>query len=156
MRGIGPPPIDPVATLASGGFPVFVDDGQEHIWPMISDPHWSDIPQFLSVAQSPEGRSGPQGQKMIRAVTELVQVSLQMWRLMDPALIAVQGGQPCPPQFMPPPLPPSTEGDGNGPVPNAKDTTVKDPPLEGAKPIPLPKPPMNPITGERPPAPPLA
>ena len=161
MRGVGPPPIDPVASLPNpanpSGFPVFVDDGQEHIWPMISDPHWSDIPQYLSVAQSPEGRSGPAGAAMVKAVTSLVQIKLLMWRSMDPALIAVQGGQPCPPQFAPPPMPPPTKGDGNGPVPNAGDAKpVKNPQLEGAPSIPLPKPPTNPITGERPPAPPLA
>lgn len=151
QRGIGPPPVDPIKTLESGGFPVFVDDGQEHIWPMISDPHWVDIPEYLSVSQAPSSR---QNKPMMAAVTALVDIKLRMWRLMDPALIAIQGGQPAPPQFAAM-LPAPPETDGNGPAPTATDGG-KVAPMEPKPDIALPKPPTNPITGERPPAPPLA
>jgi hypothetical protein len=71
--------------------------------PVITDPHWVDIPEYLTVLASPEARENP---KVVEAVLGVVQAKLEMWRTMDPDLLMLLGGQPAPStQMMPPPGP---------------------------------------------------
>jgi hypothetical protein len=112
-----------------------MDDGQEHIRPLITDTHWLDIPEALSVLATPSARERPE---VTRAVSEYVHLKLAMWRQMDPAIILLLGGTPAP---MPgagggvPTLGSGEAGPGAAPQPEEQPR--------------LPEPPKNPITGER-------
>ena len=149
MRGIGLPPIDMAATqqalmLDPGAGPVFTDDGRPHIRPLATDKHWLDIPEYLSVLESPEARENP---AVVQAVTDVVQEKLRLWQTMSPDILALLGGQPPPSAMMamgPPPMP---EGDGRG-APKAAAIAG-----EADADVNLPKPPENPLTGEQAPAP---
>lgn len=145
MRGIGLPPIQmgPMGpVLDAQGMPAFVQMGEgEFLRPLITDTHWSDIPEYLSVLAMPEVRDNP---AVVKAVTEVVHLKTQMWRMMDPAIIMVLKGQLPPPPMpavalnTPPPVG-GEEGGTMPPLPGATDTTQP-------KPV---KPPKNPITGEQ-------
>lgn len=147
MRGIGLAPIQmgPMGPLLDAqGMPAFIDDGMEHIRPLVTDTHWIDIPEYLGVLAMPEVRDNP---AVVKAVTEVVHLKTQMWRMMDPAIIMVLKGQPPPPPVpaMALGMPPGAESGTPVPVPGATDNTQPKPA----------KPPKNPITGEQdlPPAP---
>jgi len=162
MQGIGLPPIKtvmtpqgPMPSVGPSGMPDFADDGLPHLRPLISDTHWLDIPEYLGVLAMPEVRDSP---KVVQAVTEVVDFKLRLWRQMDPALIMLLKGVPPPPppgmaMGGTPPPPPGQPSGTRPPMPGGESTSG--PP--GAPPIPLPKPPKNPITGQQDlPAPPTA
>lgn len=157
MQGIGLPPIQvgPMGPmLDASGLPVFADDGQPHIRPLITDTHWNDIPEYLGVLAMPEVRDNPQ---VVRAVTEVVDFKLKLWRQMDPGIIMLLKGVPPPPPAMPPGMPPM--GPPGMPPPPAGAPGLEGPPPElvggpGAPPVRMPQPPPNPITGEAMEAPP--
>lgn len=139
MQG-GPPPPEPG--------PVFAAVEGEFIRPLESDPHWLDIPEYLSVLASPEARANG---KVVTACLDLVTEKLRLWRNMSPDLIALLGGMPAPSTMaamgMPPP---------GAPPPDAK----KPPPKAGGmptdgttKPVSMPKPPENPLDGSQAPPP---
>jgi hypothetical protein len=146
LQGIGLPPVDAQASLEKGE-PVFVDDGQPHIRPLLTDRHWVDIPEYLALLESPDARSDA---KLVRAVTEVVQEHLRLWRAMPPDLLQLLGGPPPPPPDMPPPIPGAAPpAEGRGPKPNMAELAEAVP--GGAPDVKLPAPPPNPLTGERPP-----
>lgn len=155
MQGIGLPPIatmpgpmGPQPAVSPEGLPQFVDDGQPHIRPLISDTHWLDIPEYLGVLAMPEVRDSP---AVVKAVTEVVDLKLRMWRMMDPGLIMLLKGPPPPPPpgmmmgGTPPPAPGGPPSGTHPPKPG--EPSSSGPP--GAPPVPLPKPPKNPLTGEQ-------
>lgn len=90
-RGIGLPPVDAMTGE-------FVDDGQEHVRITIMDTHWSNIPEYASVLYDPGARDNAQ---VVQAVTGVVVASIRLWRSMDPALLLISGGPPCPPNADP-------------------------------------------------------
>ena len=156
MVGIGLPPtqqqmgpMGPMPVLDDTGLPIFADDGKQHIRPLISDTHWVDIPEYLSVLAMPEVRDNPM---VVKAVTEAVDYKLRLWRQMDPGLILLLKGisPPPPPMSMGPPGmppgapsgPPQAQG---GPVPEMPSPLTPD----GAPNVSMPKPPPNPLTGEQ-------
>lgn len=148
MQGIGVPPIQmmpgpmgPAPMLDAQGNPIFVDDGQPHIRPLITDTHWLDIPEYLGVLAMPEVRDAPE---VVKAVTEAVHLKVQMWRSMDPAILMLLHGPPAPPLGMPL-MPPQ------GPPPNGPPGQPPKPPGPTAGPengpqVELPKPPPNPLS----------
>lgn len=99
QEGIGLPPmaLDPLTEMPAVNpmtrLPEFEDDGQQHVRPLKTDTHWLDIPEYLSVLATPGARENA---AVVKAVTEVVEYQLALWRQMDPALIAVLGGQPAP------------------------------------------------------------
>lgn len=151
-KGIGPVPMIPVIDPLSGA-PMMGPDGQPMTQPMPepgvqylaileTDPHWLDIPEWLSVLSSPEARENP---AVVEAVTGGVRQKLQMWRNMDPDLLALLGGPPPPSMSggMPPPGgPPSGTPP---PQPGGQSGTAKP---AGQEPD-MPKLPTNPETGEQ-------
>lgn len=84
---------------------------------LVTDRHWLDIPEYLTVLSSPEARENPQ---VVQTVLMTVQESLNLWRTMDVDLLALLGGPPPPSQAMamtPPPVPGATTptpGPGGG------------------------------------------
>lgn len=151
-QGIGMPPVDFDATDANGGAPVFIPAPGEFIRPLISDRHWIDIPEYLSVLESPEARAN---EKVVSAVLDLVTEKQRLWAQMSPDLIAVLGGMPAPSTMAIPPLAPEESAQ------LAEEGLPKIPPMPGAGPddvpdetaVNLPKPPPNPLSGEQPDAP---
>ncbi len=155
MQGIGMPPVQmqpgldgmPIPVLMPDGSPIFIDDGAPHIRPLITDTHWIDIPEYLGVLAMPEVRDNPD---VVKAVTEIVDYKLRLWRQMDMGLIMLLKGVPPPPPpgmmmgGTMPPAPGSPSGTGP-PKPGSPD--IAGPP--GAPPQSMPKPPKNPITGEQ-------
>lgn len=145
-QGIGLCPVD-----ANGNF---VDDGKPHIRPTIFDTHWLDIPQFASVINTPDARTN---YAVVKAVSEVILYKLKLWRQMDPALIVAMKGTPAPPLMNPANLGPNIGGQ-MGPQQGGNQSA---PPDEanlgglnaqmGSQKAPgLPKPPKNPLTGEKP------
>jgi hypothetical protein len=155
MQGIGMPPVQmqmgpdgaPMPVLMPDGSPIFIDDGAPHVRPLITDTHWIDIPEYLGVLAMPEVRDNPQ---VVKAVTEIVDFKLRLWRQMDMGLIMLLKGVPPPP----PPMmmggtpPPASGGGPSGTKPPASGATdIAGPP--GAPPVSMPQPPKNPITGQQ-------
>lgn len=147
MQGVGLPPVQmgPMGpVLDASGLPIFADDGAPHLRPLISDTHWVDIPEYLSVLAMPEVRDNP---SVVKAVTEAVDYKLRLWRQMDPGLIVLLKGIPPPPPQMPmggPMAPPGAPPSGPPSMPPPDAAT---PP--GAPPVRMPQPPKNPLTGEQ-------
>ena len=151
QKGIGLPPVD-----ASGEF---IADGQQHLRPLISDPHWADIPEYLAVLSSPEARDNPQ---LVKAVTEAVQYKVDLWRQQDPVFQQVLGGGPPAPPMAgalggmprPPPLPSGDTKDAGAGQSQSPLTGLQQssPGINLPK---MPQPPKNPITGEQQPPEPL-
>lgn len=136
QRGIGPGPVDIQASMASGS-PVFVDDGQEHLRLLKSDPHHLAVPAYLGVLASPTSRDDA---KVFRAASEAIQLSLELWATLTPDEAMAFGVPPLPSQL-------------------AMVAPPGAPPLEGASPETpggdepdMPAPPENPLTGEKAPA----
>ena len=151
MQGIGMPPVqlqpDGLPVLMPDGSPIFIDDGAPHIRPLITDTHWIDIPEYLGVLAMPEVRDNPM---VVKAVTEIVDYKLRLWRQMDMGLIMLLKGMPPPPPpgMMGGTVPPAAGGSsGTKPPTSGGPPDVAGPP--GAPPQSLPKPPKNPITGEQ-------
>lgn len=155
QQGIGPQVIDPMT-----GQPIA--DGQEHILPLKTDPHWLFIPEAVSVLAMPGARDNP---AVVQAVTNYVDQHMKLWEENTQIALAM-GGPPAPPlmnpNMMPPggapgmppmgPPPPGGEapqseaaGPGGGPGPQ-QGPMANVPP--GGPDVRLPKPPPNPLTGE--------
>lgn len=119
-KGIGLAPLGPVVDPISGmpqldpmtGQPVTKrqpEQGKTYVGIHMAQPHWLDIPEYLSVLSSPEALQSPE---VTAAVLEVVQEKLNLWRTMDPDLMMLLGGSPPPSQSMT--LPPA---DGGGSTP---------------------------------------
>lgn len=143
QQGIGLPPIDVRATdearaLNPDALPVFLDDNRKHIRPTLVDTPWLDIAEYAAVLAAPDARDNA---AVVRAVQDLIQLKVQMWRQMPPELIAALGGYPPPPPNAP--LPPDV---------GVEDAEMR--PAEAlaqeTRSIRAPLPPENPITGEQP------
>jgi hypothetical protein len=167
LKGIGLAPVDPAASFeaaaANPGMPpapVFVDDGQPHIRPLIYDKHWLHITEDLGAIAMPQARDDG---KIAEAVMGVVEERKRLLKLMDPVMLAILG---CPPEIaqaimmsqMPPPMP-GQESGTPPPKPGETDTT-KAPEVgglpNGAPRISAPKPakpPPDPITGVQAPSP---
>jgi len=145
-RGIGLPPVDMEASMEQGA-PVFAPTTEAAIRPLPSDPHWLDIPEYLSVLASPESRANP---RVVTAVLDLVEEKLRLWRTMSPDLLALLNGPPAPSTMQaamamgvpPPPMP--SGGEGPTASPDAMSTGGDTP-----RDVPMPKPPPNPLTGQQ-------
>lgn len=152
MQGIGMPPVqllpDGTPVLLPDGSPIFIDDGQPHIRPLITDTHWVDIPEYLGVLAMPEVRDNPM---VVKAVTEIVDYKLRLWRQMDIGIIMLLKGVPPPPPPMMgglmPGSPPPEGPVGDGGPPKPPSPALAGPP--GSPGASMPKPPKNPITGEQ-------
>ena len=140
MKGVGMPPVQalpPGAIPPPGALPQFIDDGQQHIRPLITDTHWLDIPEYLSVLAMPSVRDNAQ---VVSAVLDLVDFKLKLWRQMDPAIIVLLRG------VMPPPMGAPVVVPGAPQPPDSPTPALGGP--NGAPQAPnLPQPPKNPITG---------
>lgn len=163
LQGIGLAPVDPAASYAAaatGGGPVFVDDGKPHIRPLIYDKHWLHIQEDLGAIALPQARDDG---KIAEAVMGVVEERKRLLKLMDPVMLAILG---CPPEIaqaimmarMPPPMP-GMESQSAPPAPGTSDAT-KAPEVgglpDGAPRIAAPKPakpPKDPITGIQPESP---
>lgn len=151
MQGLGLPPVDMQASMQAGE-PVFADpgDGKTYIRPLLTDRHWVDIPEYLSILESPEVRADA---NVVRAVTDVVTEHLRLWRQMPPDLLMVLGGPPPPMPGMPgaPPTGPQPV-DGKGAADATKDAQEMAA-TQGGPDVKMPAPPQNPLTGEeQPPA----
>jgi hypothetical protein len=140
-KGIGPvpmaPSMDPLTGMPSEQ--PMVEPGKEYLVIIETDPHWLDIPEYLSVLSSPEARENP---AVTKAVTEAVTIKLEMWRNMDPDLIALLGGPP--PPSMTGAMPPGGPSGTPPPAPGETSSTAPKSPT-GAN---LPNLPSNPQSGE--------
>lgn len=149
MRGIGLPPVDMAASMQSGE-PVFTagEEGGEYIRPVIAQKHWLDVPEYLSVLESPEALESP---RVVQAVLDLVQEKLRLWAAMPMDMLVLLGGQPAPStQMLAGPPPPGPEG-GGGDAPGApKAAAIAG---EASPDVKMPAPPPNPLTGEQAPPP---
>lgn len=125
--------------------------------PLVSDPHWIEIAQHLSVLDNPEAREAP---GVAEAVTKAVQEHLNLFLGMTPAMVALRGGPEAlalwqqvqqmmgaPPGALPPGAPPEA-----GPPPPGGPSAG--PPPESLQGAPsalsaqMPRMPTNPATGE--------
>jgi hypothetical protein len=147
-KGIGPVPMAPSVDPVTGvpGEQPMPEMGQQYLVIIETDPHWIDIPEYLAVLSSPEARENP---AVTEAVLSAVKVKLDMWRNMDPDLLALLGGPPPPSMAggMGPPMPgessgtpPPAPGESSGTKPPAPEA-----PAGGAN---LPNLPSNPQSGE--------
>ena len=150
--GVGLPNVDPHAS-AQAGEPVFVDDGKPHIRLLKTDMHWVAYGEYRSVLDSPEARNNPE---VVAAVSGVLQETIRLWRALTPDELAACGGKPLPTQMMAmqggPPMGPPDAGGPPGPGGPTKPGDDKGPGLvpKGPSSPPLPKPPQDPITGEKP------
>jgi hypothetical protein len=133
QQGIGLPPAmlgpDGNPVMDANGLMQFADDGKTHVRPLKTDTHWLDIPEYLAVLAMPDARERPD---VVAAVTGVVEYQLALWRMMDPALVAVLGGQPAPMQAPPPPAPsmaPPAAAPVSGPPPSAVPPAINLPSL---------------------------
>ncbi len=131
QKGIGLPPVN----MMTGDF---VDDGQEHVSISLNDTHWTNITEYNAVLYDPGARSNA---GVIRAVNETVAYSLKLWRNMDPAVVVIQGGFPCPPPADPAMVLPPDGKLAGGSLPPS--TNMTQPPAMGEQsssggPAPLP------------------
>lgn len=141
FKGVGLPPVDMEQSMATGA-PVFVDDGQEHVRILKTDPHNIAIPMYLAVVANPESRGDL---KLLQPAIDAVAESFRLWASLTPDECQAYGIPPLPSHLAPPvPPPPGEEGappdEGGGAPPGG--------PAEPASE--LPAPPENPLTGEQP------
>lgn len=148
FKGVGLPPVDMQASMA-GGEPVFIEDGQEHVRILKSDPHNIAIQMYLAVVASPQARQDP---KLLQPALDAVAESLRLWMALTPDECQAFGIPPLPIHLQPP-MPGGTTPPGAGatdgtppPAPGPTDATSPGP--ETPK---VPAPPENPLTGEQPP-----
>ncbi len=161
LRGIGLAPID-VAKSFDASMPYFVDDGKEHVRPLVYDKHWLHIQEDLGAIAPPAVRSDG---KVVTAVMGVVEERVRLMKQVSPIMMAVLG-YPAPiaqavtmaqmPMGMPPPMdasgtPPPKPGASNGtPAPAVEGLPEGAPPMRAPKPA---RPPKDPITGEQAPSP---
>ena len=156
QQGVGLPPVDMARSLATGA-PIFVagEAGDKFLRPLISDTHWLDIPEYLAVLAMPDARDN---QKVSKAVLEVVQEKLRLWKACDPLLQRLRG---CPENLIQGlvqmPQDDQAKSDSTPPTgtpSNEKQTLPSSPGLPSGSPkIPAARPPENPITGEQSPSP---
>lgn len=148
QRGIGPPPVDMVATQQAlmadpAALPVFMQPKGEAVVLMKSDPHHLAIPAYLGVLAAPTSRVDA---AIVKACTEAVQFSVQLWASLTQDELAAYGIPPLPSQFMqagmPPPPPPPSAGEAPPSEPSGSVGTSEGQP-------PLPRPPEDPLTGQQ-------
>ena len=142
LKGVGLPPVDQAQSMAAG-MPVFVDDGQEHVRILKSDPHHLAIPLYLSVANSPASRDEL---KLVQAAVDAATESARLWQSLTLDECVMYGIPPLPSHTAPPPeaigMPPGKPPAG----------APKPPPTDGVEPASkLPAPPRDPLTGDQPP-----
>lgn len=163
--GIGLAPIDPGASFdasdkAGKPMPVFQDDGQPHIRPLIYDKHWLHIVEDLAVVALPQARDDG---KISKAVMEVVEERRRLMKLVDPVMLAVLG---YPPEIaraimmsqMPAPMPgmesptaPPKPGESSPTkAPEVAGLPAGAPRISAPKPA---KPPLDPIQGTQAPSP---
>lgn len=142
LSGVGLAPVDMEQSQLAGE-PIFVDDGQEHLKILKSDPHHIAIMSYLSVANNPAARmDGQLTQNAIDAVME----SFRLWGQLTPdecfafQIPMMPSHQMAPPTAEMPVMTPEENSSG----------AVDGQPAEN---IDLPKPPKDPLTGAE--APPL-
>lgn len=163
-EGRGLPPVQMVGedpALTEDGEPRLGggEQGKQYIRPLVTDTHWIDIPELLAVIALPDVR---QDAAVVKATLEVIDMKLQMLREQDPLLMALLGGPvemvmqfkaggmpmaggPPQPGAMPSPnQPPNASPAGKTAVP-AGGPAIKN--------VSQPKPPPNPLTGEKPPSP---
>lgn len=94
IKGIGLAPLDEkastLASLKNGGkpVPVFMDDGQPHIRPLIYDKHWLHILEDLGAIASPNARDDG---KISTAVMAVVEERVRLMKQVSPIMMAVLG-----------------------------------------------------------------
>lgn len=156
-KGIGLPPMVPVSDPLTGapvvdpmtGAPVTKrqpQPGQSYVGVHVAQTHWLDIPEYLAVLSTPEVLENP---AVTTAVLEVVQEKLNLWRTMDPDLLALLGGQPPPSQSMVAPPVPGAKSGTPAPKDGAKSKTPNPnmPPKATDVPAEMPNLPKNPATG---------
>ncbi len=158
--GIGLPPVDVAQSLASG-LPVFKDDGQPHIRPLIYDKHWESILEDLGVIAMPMVRDNT---KVVTAAMGVIEERKRLMKLMDPVMLAVLR---CPPEIVQaimmskqPMMPPPDGASPPAPGESSSSAPPKQPEVPGLPPgapriaAPKPaKPPRDPLTGIQPESP---
>lgn len=143
FKGVGLPPVDMQASMQQGQ-PVFMDDGQEHVRILKTDPHNIAIPMYLAVVANPESRGDL---KLIQPAIDAVMESFRLWSSLTPDECHAFGIPPLPSHLQPPmPMgpPPSEEG---APPPDAGGAPAGGPPEPASD---LPAPPEDPLTGDQP------
>lgn len=162
-QGIGLAPIDVNASMeasATAGkpMPVFKDDGQPHIRPLIYDKHWLHIIEDLGAVASPAARDDG---KISTAVMGVVEERVRLMGLVSPIMMAVlEYPERIQQAVMMAQNPMGMMPTSGTPPPKPGATDATQPPVEGlpdgsppiAKPKPA-KPPANPLTGEQAPSP---
>ena len=160
LKGIGLAPVDPAKSFASG-LPVFVDDGKEHIIPLIYDRHWECILEDLGAIAVSQTRKDP---KIVSAAMGVVEERVRLMKKVDPVMLSVlgyPGAMPLAQALMmssgmsPPGASGATPGVPAGTPDEARSPEVAGLPA-GAPRIASPKPakpPPNPLTGEQSPSP---
>lgn len=145
--GVGMPPVDIAASMQQGA-PVFVPAPGEFIRPLMSDRHWLDIPEYLSVLESPEARSNP---KVVGAVLDLVMEHKRLWTGMDPDLLFLLGGPPAPSSQLAMMMGPMGAPGTEEPAPDGPPAPLPSGDMAAGemRPVNLPKPPPSPLTGEQ-------
>ncbi len=150
-------PVDVQASFDSS-MPVFVDDGKEHIRPVIYDRHWDYIDADLAVMEMPLVR----GTAKVASIMAVVEERRRLMMKMPPDMLAVLK---CPPEIaqsimmaqnpmmmgMPPPSMGAKPGaqfgaSGEPKQPAVAGLPVGAPRITAAKPA---KPPPNPLTGQQ-------
>jgi len=162
-KGIGLSPVDAAESFRKG-LPVFVDDGKQHVRPLIYDKHWLHILEDLSALAAPEARDDV---TVTVAVLGVVEERVRLMRLVDPVMLAVLGYPPeiqqaitmsemseMPGRMRPSaaPAPGGTDESGDTSAPRAGIQGLPSgaPSISAPKPA---KPPRDPITGVQAPSP---
>ena len=110
QSGVGLAPVDQAKTLEAMKLnpmagPQFAEmpDGAKVVVILKSDPHHLAVPAYLAVLSSPASRKDA---KLMKAATEAIQYSMQMWQSLTPDEAQVFGIPPLPSQqamMAPPP-----------------------------------------------------
>ena len=162
-KGIGLSPVDAAESFRKG-LPVFVDDGKQHVRPLIYDKHWLHILEDLSALAAPEARDDV---TVTVAVLGVVEERVRLMRLVDPVMLAVLGYPPeiqqaitmsemsempgrMGPSAAPAPGGPDESGDTSAPRAGIQGLPSGAPSISAPKPA---KPPRDPITGAQAPSP---
>lgn len=159
QSGVGLAPIDQAKTLEAMKLnpmagPQFAEmpDGAKVVVILKSDPHHLAVPAYLAVLSSPASRKDA---KLMKAATEAIQYSMQMWQSLTPDEAQVFGIPPLPSQqamMAPPPGPPGPDGK---PAPGGPEKPPKKASGEGTPDANDIQQPVDPSTGEQVPGAPL-
>lgn len=128
-QGIGLPPLDMQQTKMQGQ-PVFVDDGKPHVLLLKTDPHWIAYPEYQSVLSDPNARRNP---AVARAVMDVLDETLRLWKALTPDEIAAVNGVPLPSSMMPPPG--MIDQMGEPPPPDRSSPSLPKPPQDEGQPV---------------------